>query len=433
LVKVHIKKSTIGGVLRCPSSKSYSHRAIAIGSLAEGRSVITNILLSRDTLATLAACRLLGADINQKNTTLYIEGKHSYEAPENILNAENSGTSIRILTVMAALVKKGFTIITGDESLRKRPMRPILDALTQLGVHCYSSKLNGKAPLLVKGGGIKGGVATINGGVSSQFVSALLISCIYADSMVTIRINGEQVSKPYIEATMATMKAFGVTINYEPSVSEYYIQNKEYRSAVFDIPTDFSAAAMILSAGVLVGDEVTINGLNFGLPQGDSHIIDIIRKMGGKIKVEKEKGEVTVYGSCTLEGGEFNLVDTPDLLPVVAILALKASSPVKIDGIAHARFKETDRVANITSQLMKLGATIRERNDEMVINAPEVLKNATLEAFNDHRLFMAFTIASMLTEKSSVTSAESVDVSYPSFIQDMIKLRASIRLMPDRE
>ena len=190
---------------------------------------------------------------------------------------------------------------------------------------------------------------------------------------------------------------------------------------------------MILSAGVLVGDEVTINGLNFGLPQGDSHIIDIILKMGGKIKAEKEKGEVTVYGSCTLEGGEFNLVDTPDLLPVVSILALKASSPVKIYGIAHARFKETDRVANITSQLMKLGATIRERNDEMVINAPEVLKNASLEAFNDHRLFMAFTIASMLTEKSSVTGAESVDVSYPSFIQDMIKLRASIRLMPDRE
>lgn len=433
MVKVQIKKSTIGGILRCPSSKSYTHRAIAIGSLAEGRSVITNVLLSRDTLATLAACKLLGAVIKHENITLHIEGKHSYDAPRNILNAENSGTTIRILTAMAALVKKGFTIITGDDSLRKRPMQPILDALTQLGVHCYSSRLNGMAPLIVKGGGIKGGTAIVNGGISSQFVSALLISSIHADSAVTIRINGEQVSKPYIEATIATMKAFGVTINYKPKISEYYVENKKYRSTVFDIPADFSAAALILSAGVLTGDEVTLNGLNFGLPQGDSHIIDIIREMGGKIKVEKEKGKVTVYGCSALEGGEFNLADTPDLLPVVSILALKASSPVRIYGVAHARLKETDRVSNITSQLVKLGATVRQRNDEIVISSPEVLKNSSLEAFNDHRLFMAFTIASMLTEKSTVTGAESVDVSYPSFIQDMTKLNASIRLIPDRE
>ncbi|HET7391398.1 MAG TPA: 3-phosphoshikimate 1-carboxyvinyltransferase [Nitrososphaeraceae archaeon] len=433
MVNIQIKKSIVRGVIRCPSSKSYSHRAIAIGSLTEGRSVITNVLLSRDTLATLSACRSLGAIINHEDVNLHIEGKHSFETPENIINAENSGTTIRILTAMSALVKKGFTIITGDESLRKRPMQPLIDALTQLGVCCYSSKLNGTAPLIVKGGGIKGGTAIVNGTISSQFISALLISCIYADSRVTIRINGEQVSKPYIEATMATMKAFGVTIDNDPKLLEYYVDNKQYSSTVFDIPADFSAAALILSAGVLVGDKVTINGLNFRLPQGDSCIVDIIRKMGGNIKVDKEKGEVTVYGSTTLEGGDFDLGDTPDLLPVVSILALKARSRVKIRGISHARFKETDRVTNITSQLIKLGAIIKETNNEIEISAPRVLKNAWLEAFNDHRLFMAFTIASMLTEKSNVTGAESIDVSYPSFIQDMTKLQASIKPVPDRE
>jgi 3-phosphoshikimate 1-carboxyvinyltransferase len=334
---------------------------------------------------------------------------------------------MRMVTAMSALVKKGFTILTGDESLRKRPMQPLVDALNQLGVQCYSAKMDGTPPLIVRGGGIKGGITVIDGGVSSQFVSALLITCIYADSKVLMRINGEQVSKTYIEATLATMKAFGVTVDYEPTFLEYHIKNKEYRATTFDIPSDFSTLALILAAGVLTGDEVTVRGLNFSLPHGDLRIIDIIRLIGGKVRVDKQKGEVIVYGSGTLQGGDFDLTDTPDLLPVVSILALKSRSPVNISGIAHARLKETDRVANIASELMKLGAITKEEKNELSIIAPKVLKNASLEAFNDHRLFMAFTIASMLTEKSIVSGAESVDVSYPNFIPDMIELQASIK------
>jgi 3-phosphoshikimate 1-carboxyvinyltransferase len=427
LVSVQVKKSKISGIIRCPASKSYSHRAIVIASLCERQSTITNALLARDTLATLAACNTLGANIQRENTTLWIEGKHSFDPPDNVINAENSGTTIRMVTAMSALVKKGFTILTGDESLRKRPMQPLVDALNKLGVQCYSAKMDGTPPLIVRGGGIKGGITVIDGGVSSQFVSALLITCIYADSKVLMRINGEQVSKTYIEATLATMKAFGVTVDYEPTFLEYHIKNKEYRATTFDIPSDFSTLALILAAGVLTGDEVTVRGLNFSLPHGDLRIIDIIRIMGGKVRVDKQKGEVIVYGSGTLQGGDFDLTDTPDLLPVVSILALKSRSPVNISGIAHARLKETDRVANIASELMKLGAITKEEKNELSIIAPKVLKNASLEAFNDHRLFMAFAIASMLTEKSIVSGAESVDVSYPNFIPDMIELQASIK------
>jgi 3-phosphoshikimate 1-carboxyvinyltransferase len=427
LVSVQVKKSTIRGTIRCPSSKSYSHRAIVIASLCKGQSTITNALLARDTLATLAACNTLGANIQRGNTTLWVEGKHSFDPPDNVVNAENSGTTIRIVTAMSALVEKGFTVLTGDESLRKRPMQPIIDALNQLGVRCYSAKMDGTPPLIVRGGGIKGGITVVDGSVSSQFVSALLITCIYADSTVLMRINGEQVSKTYIEATLATMKAFGVTVDYEPNFLEYHIENKEYRATTFDVPSDFSTLALILAAGVLTGDELTVRGLNFSLPHGDLRIIDIIRIMGGNVRVDKQKGVVIVYGSSTLEGGDFDLTDTPDLLPVVSILALKSRSPVKISGIAHARLKETDRVANIASELMKLGAITKEEKNELSIIAPKALKNASLEAFNDHRLFMAFTIASMLTEKSIVSGAESVDVSYPNFIQDMTELQAFIK------
>ena len=423
---IQIKKSVISGVIRCPSSKSYSHRAIAIGSLTNGNSVIRNVLLARDTLATIAACRSLGANIKHENGNLYIEGKTGLEPPENVINVENSGTTLRLVTVMSSLVTKGFTVITGDESLRKRPMQPILDALIQLGVRSYSTKMNGCAPLIVKGGGIRGGIALVDGRTSSQFVSALLISCIYADSKVIIKINGGQVSKPYIESTLATMEAFGVTIDHDHYYSEYRIENMKYTPTEFEIPADFSTAAFILSAGILAGDGLTVQGLNFKMPQGDSRIIDILRAMGGKINVDKEKGEVVVSRCDVLEGGQFDLTDTPDLLPAVSVLALRARSQVRISGIAHARLKESDRVANISSELAKLGALIKQQNDEILITPPKILKNACLESFNDHRLFMAFTIASMLTEKSTVTGAESVDVSYPTFIEDLRKLHAVI-------
>ena len=426
MVNVQIKRSKINGTIRCPSSKSYTHRAIVIASLVEAQSIITNILIARDTLATLTACRSLGANIIHNNNTLRIEGKRRFDPPDNIVNAENSGTTIRFLTVMSALVNKGYTVLTGDESLRKRPMQPMLDALQQLGVQCYSTKMNGTPPLIVRGGGIKGGTAVIDGSISSQFISALLISCIYADTDVTLKVKGYQVSAPYIDATLAIMKAFGVILKQRNKFSEYHICNDEYKSTFFDIPADFSTAALIIAAGVLAGNHLTIQGINFSLPQADSYIIEIIKSMGGKIKVDRQKGEVIVQGSSNLSGGNFDLTNSPDLLPVVSVLALKSTKTVRIMGIAHARLKETDRVSNIAIELAKFGAKVKELEDEITITPPTVIKNASVEAYNDHRLFMAFTIASMLTEKSTVTGAESVDVSYPNFIQDMVDLGADI-------
>lgn len=432
MVRILITKSSINGIIRCPSSKSYSHRAIAIASLTDGKSTIKNPLFSRDTLATISACKALGVVTRQDNFVVHIKGRDSFTVPENVINAENSGTTIRLMTTMSALVKNGLTVLTGDESLRKRPMQPLLDSLSKLGVQSYSTKFDGTPPLIVKGGGIKGGTTDVDGSVSSQFVSSLLISCVYAESTVEIRIKGEQVSKPYIESTLATMKAFGVKVQNE-GFREYYLPSASYKATIFDVPGDLSSAALILTAGLLLGDELTITGINFCLPQADSDILDIIRTMDGRIKVNRQKGEVRVYGTEHLCGGEFDLSDTPDLLPVLSVLSLKARSPVKITGIGHARLKETDRVANIASQLTKLGATIKEGKNELLIIAPKNLKNASLESFNDHRLFMAFTIAAMMTKKSTVAGVESVDVSYPNFIQDVVKLGGHIKPTVDRE
>lgn len=419
-----MKRSTISGTVRCPPSKSYTHRAIAIASLANGESTITNTLLSRDNLATINACKKLGSKLIQKDRTIIIvAGRNRFDPGNREIDAENSGTTIRIMIAMSALVEEGKTTLTGDESLRKRPMQPLLDALKQLGVD--STSTNGMPPVVVKGGGIRGGYTEIKGDVSSQFISALLISSIYADRDVEIAVKGDQVSKPYIDATLATMQRFGVKIDNK-YYTNYRVKRQQYKPTKFDIPSDFSSAAMMLAAGALAGD-VTVEGLNFELPQADAKIVDILHDMGAYVKMNKAKGTVRVEAPERLEGDTFNLQNTPDLLPVVSILALKAKKKVTIKGVAHARVKETDRIANIVMELKKVGAEVEEFEDGLSIRVSGKLKNASLNAYNDHRLFMAFCIASLLTDKCVIDGLESVDVSYPTFVDDLRKLGADIK------
>lgn len=431
MTKLEISKSFLEGNIKCPPSKSYTHRAIAIASLADGKSTISNPLLSRDTIATISGCKMFGIIIGKSNENvncIQILGKNQFETPKDIIDAKNSGTTIRILTSMAGLVKNGYTILTGDESLKTRPMQPLISALNQLGVHAFSSNEKNTPPLIVKGGGIKGGLVSIEGGISSQFISSLLISCSYALTDVEIRVKGKQVSIPYITSTIETMKKFGISIEHNKEYLNYYISNYKYRPTDFTIPGDFSSASLIIAAGVLCGGKIAIGGMNFHYPQGDMAIIDIVRQMGGDIKVNKEKGEVIIYGSNSLDGIECNLVNCPDLLPVVSILSLKARTPMRIFGISHARFKETDRVSIITNELRKMGVDVSEKEDEVLINPVKGLKNVEFDSHNDHRLFMSFTIASMLTNKSIVKGAESIDVSYPAFINEIKRLGANITL-----
>ena len=425
LTSITVRRSKISGTIRCPASKSYTHRAVAIASLADGISTITNPLLARDTIATISACRALGVEITCENDVLLVRGRDPLKVPENVINAENSGTTIRMFAAISALTNGGFTILTGDASLRRRPMNPLIQGLKQLGVKCCSSKGDGTPPLITRGGGIKGGFAKIAGNVSSQFVSSLLISGVRANSSTTIEIVGRQVSRPYIDATINTLERFGVKVSgsVDTMIS---VDPGSYQGTTFRIPSDFSSAALVMAAGVLTSNKIIVEGLDFRFPQGDSKIIGIIRKMGGRVIVDTNKGEVKVYGSESLIGGHFELVDSPDLLPVVSILALKASSTVCIEGIRHARMKETDRVAIITKELMKFGASVKEETDKLTIHPPKILRNAILDAHNDHRLFMAFTIASMLTERSKVIGAESVDVSFPQFVHELRNLGANI-------
>ncbi|HUH99427.1 MAG TPA: 3-phosphoshikimate 1-carboxyvinyltransferase, partial [Nitrososphaerales archaeon] len=322
---------------------------------------------------------------------------------------------------------EGYIVLTGDASIRRWPMQPLLDTLAQLGVEGWSARENGCAPVIVKGGGMRGGSASIRGDVSSQFISSLLISSPMAEIDTTLKV-ADAVSKPYIEMTLRLAALFGVKISNK-RYSQFEVESgQEYKAGNFSVPADFSSASFIVAAVGMTGGRVRIENLDASLPQGDARIVDIVRQMG--VKVSDERGAMVVSSDGdSLRGGTFDLGDTPDLLPVVAALALKCDSPVEVVGTAHARFKETDRIAMVAKELSKLGVSIKERRDGLKISPVDGrLQAAALDAHDDHRMFMAFSLASMLIPGGApIVGVESLDVSYPTFLEDIRKLGAEVR------
>ena len=418
-MKCKIEKARLAGNIACPPNKSYTHRAIFLASLAKGNSQIRNVLLSRDTIATINACKTFGVLIKEEGDNLTIESSGDVKLQSSEIDALNSGTTIRICAAIASLADTK-TTLTGDSSLRKRPMQPLLDALEELGATCTST--DGKPPITVKGK-IQGGEVSISGAVSSQFISALLIASPKTEKGIIINIEGDLVSKPYLDATIATMKKFGVNVNTINPYKKYHIPKQQYKSTDFTVPSDLSSMALLLSAAVLLGDTMTISASSSDLPQGDKEMITHLEKLGVKVNLDDK---VTVKSPPSLNGGKFDLSNTPDLLPALAILALKTSKPIEIYNVKHARFKETDRISILARELTKLGIKVQEKEDGLILDAPEIPKGGDLDSSDDHRLFMAFCIAGMFVGDCTVSDPQSVDVSYPTFIQDMNSIGAKI-------
>ena len=422
-MKCEIEKSRLSGKISCPPNKSYTHRAIFLSTLAKGQSKISNVLFSRDTIATISACKSFGAKIRKDDSNLIVEGSGKINLQSTHIDASNSGTTIRIAAAISSLSDDKVTL-DGDSSLRKRPMQILLDSLQSLGANCTST--DGKPPITVKGK-IAGGQVTIPGSVSSQFISALMIAAPKTERGMELNIEGELVSKPYLEATIASMKKFGVMVETISQYKKYKIPKQDYVSANFEIPSDFSSMALLLSAAVLLGDDFEIHVSMGDLPQGDKEVISHLQKMGVKINISNDT--ITVNSPQLLDGGRFDLSNTPDLLPAMAILALKTRSPIDIHNVKHARFKETDRIAVLARELVKLGVQVQEKEDGLILGAPSNPTGADLNSADDHRLFMAFCIAGMYVGNCTVSDPESVDVSYPSFIDDMNKAGAKILLL----
>ena len=510
-----VAKCTLAGTVRCPPSKSYTHRAVFMASLAEsGGTTITNILRSADTDATIRACKSLGAKINASeggpdgatssvivadtiHTSRRVIGTdegHDHNDDDNnnndndndndhdddtggkcncndnddnnisavknqiTINAENSGTTIRIAAGVAALLEKT-TILTGDKSLTKRPMQPLLDALFALGARCTESD-SGHPPLTVQGP-ITGGSITIPGDISSQFLTSLFLCAPKTKVGIEISITGDMVSKPYLDATIRTMREFGVSVQTHIPYKRYRIEPQRVKSMpVFAVPSDASSLAILLAASTLSGGRISIEAHMGMLPQGDEVFIEMLESMGASVQIADqyvtddedgapgrprcEQGEIIRMAAdkCDmLRGGRFDLGNHPDLLPPLAITALKCDGPIEIFNVQHARLKETDRIAILARELPKLGITVDERKDGMVLCASDSgtsnsvgatqadsVNQVHLDSGNDHRLFMSLCIGAMHVGSYTVSDPESVRVSYPRFIEDMKSLGAALNI-----
>jgi len=421
-MKCRVEKSEIGGEIECPANKSYTHRAIFLASLAIDKSIIKNILRSGDTNATINACKNFGVEIKDVGDDITVTSASVLKLQSNTIDAANSGTTIRIATAISALANDKI-VLKGDSSLKKRPMQPLLDALESLGAKCSSS--NGKPPIS-DSGEIKGGEDKIPGDISSQFMSTLMITAPKLENGLILNIQGKLVSKPYIDATITMMKKFGVEVETKTPYKKYIIPEQNYKATTLTIPSDFSSLALLLSAAVLLGENLTIQVSTGSMPQADEAIIDILEIMG--VVITLDKNTIKIKSPEKLDGGKFDLSDSPDLIPAIAILALKTSKPIEIFNVEHARYKETDRIAMIARELTKLGIKVVEKKDGLILNNSDNLTGTDLNSENDHRLFMAFCIAGMYVGNCTISDPESVDISYPDFISEMKRIGCKIFL-----
>ncbi|ELY61642.1 3-phosphoshikimate 1-carboxyvinyltransferase [Natronolimnohabitans innermongolicus] len=418
-MNVTITPSSVAGTARAPPSKSYTHRAILAAGYAD-EATVRDALWSADTKATAGAVDLFGGDVDRADDgTLEIGGFDGRpNVPADVIDCENSGTTMRLVTAAAALAD-GTTVLTGDESLRSRPQGPLLEAIADLGGEANSTRGNGQAPLVVTGP-LSGGEVSIPGDVSSQYITALLMAGAVTDEGIEIDLETELKSAPYVDITLEVLEAFGVEARQTDD--GFAVEGgQSYRPAGGDyaVPGDFSSISYPLAAGAIAagddGEGVRIEGANPSA-QGDTAIVEIVERMGADVEWDREAGVIDV-SSAPLSGVEVDVEDTPDLLPTIATLGAVADGDTRITNAEHVRYKETDRVSAMADELGKMGVETTETQDSLTIHGDEsTLEGATVDGCDDHRIIMSLALAGLAADgETTVEGADHVDVSFPGF------------------
>jgi 3-phosphoshikimate 1-carboxyvinyltransferase len=429
-VRAKITPSPVAGVVPAPPSKSYTHRAVIIGSLATGETKIQSPLMSDDTLYTIEACRLLGVDIKHDENELTVTGSGGQlhtTGGEPVILVGNSGTTLRLVAGLAALAPAR-VILDGDTRLRQRPVGDLLMALNSLGIPGCSLTSNNCPPIEIRGGRLSGGKVTMRGLVSSQPISSLLLIAPYTKNTLSLKVTGKLHSRPYITITLDIMRDFGVNVvNHD--FREFIVESGQaYRGRLYIVEGDYSSAAYFLAAGAIGGGPVTVANLKINSQQGDRHFLTILSEMGCSVEYQGE--EVKVSRSRELTGITVDMGDYPDIVPTLAMVAAYANGQTKISNIGHLKFKETDRISNTATELAKMGIKTKVTEDTMVVHGGRP-KGAEIESYNDHRMNMSFATAALFADGTSVINgAEAVTKSYPQFLANLANLGAKIEALP---
>jgi 3-phosphoshikimate 1-carboxyvinyltransferase len=415
--------------LAAPPSKSVTQRALLIASLCPGRSRLIRPLLGEDGVLLRDALAECGARIvpcGAASADLEVEGGEAVKGAGTALMLGNAGTAMRFLAARLA-VEPDPRLLDGGARMRQRPIEDLLAALRSLGMEAESVRGNGCPPISVGGGRPRGGAVSLPGARSSQFVSALLMAAPRLEDGIDVGIEGPLVSRPYVELTRRVMRLFGVeTSGPGAAIAGRFAvaPGQAYRAAEVAIEGYWSSASYLFAAAAVVPGRVEVEGLDPDSAQGDAGILDLLRRMGCRVDAGGEgsgKGMVTVEGPDRLRGVDADLADMPDLAPTVAVLALFADGVSRIRGVAHLRFKESDRIEAIAAGISALGGEAETGEDGLTIR-PRPLRGGTIDPRGDHRMAMAFAVAGLRVAGVTVLDPACVAKSYPCFWDDFARL-----------
>lgn len=402
-------QESITASISIPGSKSYTNRALLLAALTDNPVTIKNPLFSDDTKAMIACLKSLGVEINSSEKEIKVVGSvKDITNKEYDLNAEYSGTTIRFILALSTIIP-GIKTIQGKEGLNKRPIKDLVDALQQLGAEIEYLDKEGFPPLRVTSTTVNPGAVFMNGEISSQYLSAILmIAPLVGD--VTIAIKGDQISKPYIDMTIDTMKQFSVTITNNDYLA-YTITKQQYNASEYLVEGDFSSAGYFFAIAALTKSTITLKNLNADSKQADKKLLEVLEKMGSQISYGEN--EITIKGNG-VQPMEIDVTDFPDQAQTLAVLAAFADGTTVLKGVQSLRVKETERVVAVQRELEKMGIKTTSTNDTLTITGGNP-KAAAIDTYGDHRMAMSFAVAGTKLAGMKINNPEVVTKTFPNF------------------
>ena len=407
----------LSGVVRPPGSKSITNRALICAAAADGESRLLRALRSEDTQMMIEGLNQLGVSVSWQGDDLVVRGGTDSVPRQSIdVFVGNSGTTIRFLSALAAAIGGSYKF-DGIQRMRLRPIEDLADAFRQLGVRA-SCNATGCPPLELVSNGFSGNHCSVRGNLSSQYLSGLLMASVASGEAVQITVEGELVSKPYVDITLDVMKAFGAAPLNKGYHSFEISKDSKYLATEYAIEPDASAASYFFAVAAITGGRVTVSGLSADAMQGDVAFCNCLADMGCTVIYDKDA--ITVIGG-SLNGIDVDMNAISDTVPTLAVVALFANGPTNISNVEHVRHKETDRISDLSRELVKLGATVDERQDGLTIN-PGELRAASIATYNDHRIAMSFAVAGLMISGVVINDPGCCEKTYPEFFSDLEKL-----------
>jgi 3-phosphoshikimate 1-carboxyvinyltransferase len=407
---------------KVPGSKSYTNRALVLAALAEGTSVLDGALFSDDTLLLADALREIGIgiDADPARARFTVRGAAGrIPRREASVFVGNAGTAARFLTAMMT-IGHGTFVIDGSAAMQKRPIGPLLDALAQLGAEAVSIRGTGCPPVRISARGLRGGATSMPGNVSSQYFTALLMCAPCTTDGITLTVEGDLVSKPYLDVTAQAMKAFGITLENDGYRRFGVAGAQQYAATTYFVEPDASAASYFFAAAAVSKGTATVHGLGSRSLQGDLGFVRILERMG--CAVRQTETETEVVGPETLHGVEVDMRDLSDTAQTLAAIAPFADSPTRITGIGFIRRKETDRIGAVVRELRRIDVRAEEEADGLVVH-PGQPQPGAIDTYDDHRMAMSFAVLGLFARGITIKNPGCVSKTFPDFFDAMAAIR----------